>query len=485
MRKRLLVVFAFSLTFSILASAQLFGGLKAQIEKELAANPFLKKEGIRLTVVSEENGYVTLQMDAGNGKTRERIHDGIDIMSFDGESSNECKAIALLRKTITQIQGMDGVKQVLLTAAVNTALDKAYDAYNKKDYQEAAKQFLEAAEVGDPDAQWIMGSLYAEGKGVTQDDAKAIEWFRKAADQGDADAQKSLGAMYAKGRGVAQDDNKAVEWYRKAADQGNADAQSCLGHMYATGRGVAQDDAKAVEWYRKAADQGEVYAQMNFGHMYATGRGVAQDDAKAVEWFRKAADQGNAIAQSNLGDMYATGQGVALDNTKAVEWYRKAADQGRFTAQYRLGFMYFRGRGVPDDDSKMVEWFNKALQTAAKSVESAGWWDLSALAWFYATCPDGHYLQPKKAVEYALKAKSVAKSTLPNELWWLDTVAAAAHARKGDFDAARQAQQSAIGFLKQAKMGEAERQRLLTYAERRLALYTEGKPYTDDVGTFE
>ena len=44
--------------------------------------------------------------------------------------------------------------------------------------------------------------------------------------------------MYANGRGVPKDDAKAVEWYQKAAVQGNAAAQSKLGFMYEAGRGV-------------------------------------------------------------------------------------------------------------------------------------------------------------------------------------------------------------------------------------------------------
>ena len=52
--------------------------------------------------------------------------------------------------------------------------------------------------------------------------------------------------MYANGRGVQQDDAEAVTWYRKAIDQGAAEAQLSLGFMYAEGRGVQQDDAEAV-----------------------------------------------------------------------------------------------------------------------------------------------------------------------------------------------------------------------------------------------
>jgi TPR repeat protein len=62
--------------------------------------------------------------------------------------------------------------------------------------------------------------------------------------------------MYANGRGVAQDDQQAVAWYRKAAEQGLADARYSLGLAYENGRGVPQDNTQAIAWFRKAADQG-------------------------------------------------------------------------------------------------------------------------------------------------------------------------------------------------------------------------------------
>jgi TPR repeat protein len=55
-----------------------------------------------------------------------------------------------------------------------------------------------------------------------------VRWFRKAAEQGHTDAQNNLGGMYAEGRGVPQDDAEAVRWFRKAAEQGHTDAQKNL-----------------------------------------------------------------------------------------------------------------------------------------------------------------------------------------------------------------------------------------------------------------
>jgi TPR repeat protein len=125
-----------------------------------------------------------------------------------------------------------------------------------KNYEAAAKQYRNAAELGHALAQNNLGGLYASGKGVPHDDVQAAAWVRKAAEQGYSPAQSNLGFMYADGQGVARDEAQAAVWLRKAADQGLPRAQYKLGVMYEKGQGVAQDNAQALAWYRKAADQG-------------------------------------------------------------------------------------------------------------------------------------------------------------------------------------------------------------------------------------
>src|SRR5262245_59017032 len=97
-----------------------------------------------------------------------------------------------------------------------------------------------------------------------------ITQLRKAAEQGDAEAQYKLGCLYANGRGLPVDDCQAAKWYQKAAEQGNPDAQNNLGWMYETGRGVAPDTAAAIGWYRKAAAQGKESAKADVARIEAS-----------------------------------------------------------------------------------------------------------------------------------------------------------------------------------------------------------------------
>lgn len=128
---------------------------------------------------------------------------------------------------------------------------------------------------------------------------KASRILRSLADQGNAKAQYNLGVMYRDGKGIAQNYAEAAELFRLAAEQGDAEAQLNLGLMYGTGQGIKQKYAEAVKWYRLAATQGDVDAQFNLGVMYANGHGVPKDYGRAYIWFSLGAASGDADAVKN------------------------------------------------------------------------------------------------------------------------------------------------------------------------------------------
>jgi hypothetical protein len=131
-------------------------------------------------------------------------------------------------------------------------LEDGIVAYHNKDYAKAVELWKPLADIGDAAAQYQLGSLYAEGRGVEQNDAIAAVWFQRAAEQGDAAAQYNLAASYAEGLGVIKDDAEAAKWFRRAADQRMGFAQLNLGMLYAAGRGVPQDNVEALKWIELA-----------------------------------------------------------------------------------------------------------------------------------------------------------------------------------------------------------------------------------------
>jgi TPR repeat protein len=181
------------------------------------------------------------------------------------------------------------------------------------------------AEAGEPKAQVQLGTAYATGDGVTEDDTEAAKWFRKAAEQGDAGGEYSLGEMYLTGRGVSADLVEAVKWMRRAAEHGDARGEFNLAVMYAQGQAVPKDENEAAKWMRKAADQGLAAGQFGVGSMYAHGKGVPQSAAEAAKWYRKAVDQGDPAAMNNLAFLLATSTDPNVRNPKeAVAIAQKA-----------------------------------------------------------------------------------------------------------------------------------------------------------------
>jgi TPR repeat protein len=121
-------------------------------------------------------------------------------------------------------------------------------------------ELTQHAQSGDAQAQFELGRAYEEGKGVQQDDERAVEWFRKSADQKYAQAQNSLGVMYALGRGVQQDKEEAVRWYKKAAKQGLAEGIYNVAISYYNGEGVGADMVAAYAWMTLAQSKGDPQA---------------------------------------------------------------------------------------------------------------------------------------------------------------------------------------------------------------------------------
>lgn len=77
---------------------------------------------------------------------------------------------------------------------------------------------------------------YEHGEGVTKDSKRAVALYCKAARLGDAEAQFSLGWIYANGRGVPHDDASAASLFEMAAKQGHEYAKNMLAHLQGVAR---------------------------------------------------------------------------------------------------------------------------------------------------------------------------------------------------------------------------------------------------------
>lgn len=85
-------------------------------------------------------------------------------------------------------------------AAVDDEPKRAYDGLasiyiDQKNYEEAYKYVVKAADLGHPQAEYNLGYYYYTGTVVEKDKEKAKYWFEKAAAQGNTDAKFNLNIL--------------------------------------------------------------------------------------------------------------------------------------------------------------------------------------------------------------------------------------------------------------------------------------------------
>ena len=127
-----------------------------------------------------------------------------------------------MKRTITAL--VLGLSLLVASVGIGYAQDflKGVEAWEKGDFAAALREWSALAEQGNTLAQFSLGWLYEDGRGVTQDHKEAVKWYLKAAEQGFEDAQFNLGVMYMNGQGVLQNNIYAYIWVNIAASSGNA-----------------------------------------------------------------------------------------------------------------------------------------------------------------------------------------------------------------------------------------------------------------------
>jgi len=131
--------------------------------------------------------------------------------------------------------------------------DDGVAAYAAGDYATAYREWFLIAERGDAKAQYNLGVIHANGKGVPKNYAEAVKWYRKAAEYGHAGAQFGLGSGYFLGRGVPEDYIKAYMWLLLANGQGHEKAVKGLDVIKEkmTPAQLAEAEKLAREWKPK------------------------------------------------------------------------------------------------------------------------------------------------------------------------------------------------------------------------------------------
>ena len=119
-----------------------------------------------------------------------------------------------------------------------------------------------AAAPEDAESQFALGQRF-DGPAVTGHDyAQAALWYLKAAVQGHRVAQFNLGMMYGQGKGVLRNQITAAMWLAKAAELGHAGAQYHIGiRRHRAGKSGSVPDAsecriESLKWLQLSVAQG-------------------------------------------------------------------------------------------------------------------------------------------------------------------------------------------------------------------------------------
>ncbi len=212
-------------------------------------------------------------------------------------------------------------------------------------------ELLSKAQSGDAEAQFWVGSIYAEGTKPNNLEEGA-RWLLKSAEQGYAPAQRVYGLM-----SRLANPSVGERWMLRAAGQGDTEAQFWLGVADEQNWFGTINHQESLKWYKRAAEGGDPDAQVELGQKYEDGEGVKQNYKLAAEWFRRAAEHvpdlgGAGQGRNRLGLLYMEGLGVPLDYVQAYFWFSLNGPEGNTTeAKTHLSLAQIR-----EADRLVEEW---------------------------------------------------------------------------------------------------------------------------------
>jgi hypothetical protein len=189
------------------------------------------------------------------------------------------------------------------------AIDWYTGVAGRVDDRRARTLLLEVLEdTASPLSRMWVARCHSRGRmGFVRDEAMAsgiavtvLQTVRDLADLGEVEAQFLMGTAYDEGLGVDPDPAEAIRWYRAAAERGHVLAQHNLGNIFAAGRGIEPDPEVAVYWWKLAAEQGDAITQLRLGEAHEAGSGVARNTEMAVVWYTQSAERGNEDARAAL-----------------------------------------------------------------------------------------------------------------------------------------------------------------------------------------
>ncbi|XP_033277510.1 protein sel-1 homolog 3 isoform X4 [Orcinus orca] len=225
----------------------------------------------------------------------------------------------------------------------------------KKNYAKAAKYWLKAEEMGNPDASYNLGVLYLDGifPGVPgRNQTLAGEYFHKAAQGGHIEGTLWCSLYYITGNleTFPRDPEKAVVWTKHVAEK-----NGYLGHVIRKGLNAYLEGSwhEALLYYVLAAETGIEVSQTNLAHICEERPDLAKRylDVNCVwRYYNFSVFQIDApsFAYLKMGDLYYYGhQNQSQDLELSVQMYAQAALDGDSQGFFNLALLIEEGAIIP------------------------------------------------------------------------------------------------------------------------------------------
>jgi len=176
-----------------------------------------------------------------------------------------------------------------------------------------------------------VGNIYAAGKFVPADPARAAHYYEKSCELGNPDGCANVVIVNFRNHqtDTTPDLDRALTTLEQSTTATN-NGRICylLGYAWDAGRGRALDQARARQYYEQGAALGDVAAGKTLARMLLAGKGGPADHAAAAIWLQKAVDAGDGPSCMDLARLYHNGDGVTQDDQQAQALLEKACALG-------------------------------------------------------------------------------------------------------------------------------------------------------------
>ena len=240
--------------------------------------------------------------------------------------------------------------------------------YREKNIEKSIFYLSGAAEKNNIEAMKRLAEIY-ESRNEFE---KMFECCQRGAKLGNGDLMREVADCYLFGRGVQQDDLKALEWYIKVVELYGWDNNDMRMVTKIYNKHFKFSDEKFLGYYVTTEKLGHFNALFGIAtELYKT------DKYRALKWYKMAANAGDydaAVAVSDISEELLYGADIWWEYS-AREWYEKAVEFGNVNAAKNLAIMDFAGFGrrgcggyLPNVEKSLC-WLKKVLKVEEKDED--------------------------------------------------------------------------------------------------------------------